>query len=354
MFVDGTGNVSIDGATGLENIYIVNGLNVTGMRDGQPRERRLQPRRRHQPPHSSSSPRSTSTAAATRPSTAARWAASSTPSSSRAATSSTAACSATGRPTGCRRSPNVVALVGSSLGSVRKPDFDTSIGVEVGGPHHQGQAVLLGRLRAALHGHPRLPPHLRADRGPEQSRAAAARRQRQPGRHELTDWRARIHESRQTYSYAATLDWMPLPDNHLTFGDLRHAQLQQPDAHVRYGPRVHLQPGLGAGEPHQDQHGLHAALGLEAVRSPLDHRGDRRPAPRGLQRSFAQRRPQRPATSSSTGARTCGTSSTRPAASPPRRDGRTSFQPCPVEPQLPPRRLRPDQASSPASAGWAR
>jgi hypothetical protein len=33
-FVDGTGNVSIGGATGLENIYIVNGLNVTGLRYG--------------------------------------------------------------------------------------------------------------------------------------------------------------------------------------------------------------------------------------------------------------------------------------------------------------------------------
>jgi len=33
-FVDGSGNVSIGGATGLENIYIVNGMNVTGMRYG--------------------------------------------------------------------------------------------------------------------------------------------------------------------------------------------------------------------------------------------------------------------------------------------------------------------------------
>src|SRR4029077_4074775 len=33
---------------------------------------------------------------------------------------------------------------------------------------------------------------------------------------ELTDWRARINESRQTYSYAATMDWTPLPDNRLT------------------------------------------------------------------------------------------------------------------------------------------
>ena len=33
-FIDGSGNVSIGGATGLENIYIVNGMNVTGLRYG--------------------------------------------------------------------------------------------------------------------------------------------------------------------------------------------------------------------------------------------------------------------------------------------------------------------------------
>src|SRR5258708_1943647 len=34
VFLDPSGNVSIGGATGLENIYIVNGLNVTGMEFG--------------------------------------------------------------------------------------------------------------------------------------------------------------------------------------------------------------------------------------------------------------------------------------------------------------------------------
>jgi hypothetical protein len=34
VFIDGTGNASIGGATGLENVYIVNGMNVTGLRYG--------------------------------------------------------------------------------------------------------------------------------------------------------------------------------------------------------------------------------------------------------------------------------------------------------------------------------
>ena len=34
---------------------------------------------------------------------------------------------------------------------------------------------------------------------------------------ELTDWRARIPESHKTYYYAATIDWIPRPEHHLTF-----------------------------------------------------------------------------------------------------------------------------------------
>ena len=99
-FIDATGNVSIAGSTGLENIYIINGLNVTGMDMGNLESGAGEPGRRHQPAHRVHDTRSTSTAAATRPNTAARWAASSTRCSSRAATSSTAACSACGRRTG--------------------------------------------------------------------------------------------------------------------------------------------------------------------------------------------------------------------------------------------------------------
>ena len=83
---------------------------------------------------SSSSRRSTSAPAATRRRWAAAWAASSTASSSPAPTSSTAARSGSGRRTGSSANPNSITTVGGSLGYVRKPDFDTSIGVEVGGP----------------------------------------------------------------------------------------------------------------------------------------------------------------------------------------------------------------------------
>ena len=65
-FVDPSGNVSIGGATGLENIYIVNGVNVTGIEYGNLEAGR---RRSAAAPtcRSSSCRRSTSAPAATRP-----------------------------------------------------------------------------------------------------------------------------------------------------------------------------------------------------------------------------------------------------------------------------------------------
>ena len=48
-FVDPSGNVSIGGATGLENIYIVNGINVTGIEYGNLETGTPSTGRRHQP-----------------------------------------------------------------------------------------------------------------------------------------------------------------------------------------------------------------------------------------------------------------------------------------------------------------
>ena len=88
-------------------------------------------------------------------------------------------------------------------------------------------------------------------------------------------------------------------------------------------------PAWARGAADQDQHRLHRALDVEAVRSPLADRRPGRHAHRVLLRSLARTRRSTTATSSSTGAPTCGTSSTRPAASRSPRDG--TFQPCPVD-----------------------
>ena len=64
---------------------------------------------------------------------------------------------------------------------------------------------------------------------------------------ENTNWRARIPESRQTYYYAATVDWIPRPEHHLTLAAMGTPELQRADAVVQQR-RVHLEPGLGAGE----------------------------------------------------------------------------------------------------------
>src|SRR4029077_336738 len=133
VFIDGTGNVSINGATGLENIYVVNGMNVTGMEMGNlesgasslgggtnlPTQFLTQIDVNgggYQAEYGGAMGGVINTVLKSgsnqfHGSVLGYWA-----------------------PSWLSAEPNAVALVGSALGSVRKPDFDTSIGVEVGGP----------------------------------------------------------------------------------------------------------------------------------------------------------------------------------------------------------------------------
>ncbi len=105
--------------------------------------------------------------------------------------------------------------IGSSLGGVRKPDFDDSIGVEVGGP------LIKDKLFFWLGFAPRI-----TDTHVLRTTYAQAEDPNNPGNPILnaagqpavtqTPWTARIPETHRTYYYAGTIDWMPLPDNHLT------------------------------------------------------------------------------------------------------------------------------------------
>ena len=113
--------------------------------------------------------------------------------------------------------PELVTTVGGSLGYVRKPDFDSSIGVEVGRPDHQGQAVLLGRLRAALPGHARVPADLRPASTTRRRCRAQRRRERQPDRRELPELARAAspsHTRRTTTPRRST--GLRRPEHHLT------------------------------------------------------------------------------------------------------------------------------------------
>ncbi len=213
-FVDGSGNVSIGGATGLENIYLVNGLNVTGLRFGNLESGAASMGGGSNLPLEFLSQVGVNAGGYQAEYGGAMGGVINTVLRSG---SNEFHGSAFGywSPYWLAGNPNIVQTVGSSLTGVRKPDFDDSIGAEVGGPIIKDKLFFwvgfapritdthVLRLTYAQQEDPNNPgqPLLNANGLPATTQ---------------TDWTARIPETHRTYYYAGTLDWLPLPDNKLT------------------------------------------------------------------------------------------------------------------------------------------
>ena len=207
-FVDRTGSVSIGGATGLENVYLVDGLNVTGVGVRQHQQQ-----------------------------LARAWAAASNfpvefldqMSVNTGGYSAEFGGAMGGVVNAVTKSGSndlhgsVVRLLVARTSWPAIPKVVTRVerrdlvGDQARLRHqrrrrgrrrdHQEQALLLGRLRAAPAGGPRLPLH---------ARAAAAGRQRQSTAPAPRSTAAVSSESRQTYHFGAKLDFVPAPDHRLT------------------------------------------------------------------------------------------------------------------------------------------
>ena len=98
---------------------------------------------------------------------------------------------------------------------MRKPDFDDSIGVEVGGP------IIKDKLFFWVGFAPRITDThvLRLTYAQQEDPSNPGSRRSTPmgcPSSTQTDWTARIPETHRTYYYAGTLDCLPLPDNKLT------------------------------------------------------------------------------------------------------------------------------------------
>jgi hypothetical protein len=213
-FFDPSGNVSIGGATGLENIYLVNGLNVTGVEYGNleagvptvgggtnlPIEFLTQ-----LDVNSGGYQAEYGGAMGGVINTVLKSGSNEFHGSAFLYYS----------PYWLAADPNPVIILGKSLGYERKPDFDTSIGVEVGGPIIKDKLFFwAGFAPRFTNTHVfRLTYALQDANMDGVADVSASGR---PIMTPLSDWTARIPESHKTYYYAGTLDFVPRPEHHLT------------------------------------------------------------------------------------------------------------------------------------------
>ncbi|HEY7372245.1 MAG TPA: carboxypeptidase regulatory-like domain-containing protein [Polyangia bacterium] len=214
-FVDPSGNVSIGGATGLENIYIVNGVNVTGIEYGN-----------LEAGTPSISGGTNLPLEFLQQIDVSAGGYNATLGGGQGGVINSVLKTGTNEihgsvfgywsPYWFTREPTPITTVGGSLGYVRKPDYDTSVGVEVGGPILKDKLFFwLGFAPRLENGHVFRQTYLQLEDGMNPGHALLDANGH-PIEVENTYWRARIPESRQTYFYAGTLDFIPRPEHHLT------------------------------------------------------------------------------------------------------------------------------------------
>ena len=212
-FVDGSGNVSIGGATGLENIYLVNGLNVTGLRYGNLESGAASIGGGSNLPIEFLSQVGVNSGGYKAEYGGAMGGVINTVLESG---SNEFHGSAFGywSPYWLSANPNVVQPVKNAMAGVRKLDYDDSIGAEVGGP------IIKDKLFFWVGFAPRITDtHVfRLTYASKRTPATPASRCSTPkGSVHQADRLDRAHpETHRTYYYAGTLDWLPLPDNKLT------------------------------------------------------------------------------------------------------------------------------------------
>lgn len=211
-FIDGSNNVSIGGATGLENQYLINGMNVTGLRYGSLEQGLASHAGGSNLPLEFLEQIDVNSGGYQAEFGGAMGGVINTVLKSG---SNEWHGSAFGywSPYWMAATPNVVLPRGSSLGGVRKLDFDDSIGVEVGGPLIKDKLFLwVGFAPRITDNHVLRETFALQDAGNGTPQVDAS------GNYVLKQlpYTARMDETHRTYYTAATLDYVPLPDNRLT------------------------------------------------------------------------------------------------------------------------------------------
>jgi len=204
-FVDRTGSVSIAGATGLENVYLVDGLNVTGAEYGNINTNLPTAGGGSNFPVEFLDQMSVNTGGYNAEYGGAMGGVVSAVTKS-GTNDLHGSVFGYWSPYFLAGDPKVVTRVNGAISSVIKPDYDTNVGVEVGG------AIIKNKLFFWVGFAPRLQQdHMfrftHALMAPDANGIEVAGPE--------VD-RRRIEESRQTYHFGAKLDFVPAPDHRLT------------------------------------------------------------------------------------------------------------------------------------------
>ncbi|HVZ71585.1 MAG TPA: TonB-dependent receptor [Polyangia bacterium] len=211
-FIDASGNVSIGGATGLENIYVVNGVNVTGLRYGNLDAGTASIGGGTNLPTEFLTQIDVNSGGYQAEFGGAMGGVINTVLKS-GSNEFHGSVFASYAPYWLSADPSIVHVEGSALAAVRKPDFDDRIGFEVGGPLIKDKLFFwLGMAPQAVDTHVHRLTYALQDDGTGNAATNA------DGTYKTTflpDATRRLNETHRTYTYAAKLDFIPAPEHRL-------------------------------------------------------------------------------------------------------------------------------------------
>jgi hypothetical protein len=211
-FIDPSGNVSIGGATGLENIYMVNGINVTGLQYGNLEAGAASLGGGTNLPTEFLTQIDVSSGGYQAEFGGATGGVINTvlKSGSNEFHGSVFGAYA---PYWASANPKEVNVLGSAISGVRKPDFDDRIGFEVGGPLLKDKLFFwIGFAPQVVHSHVFRHVSGLQDDGMGSNKLDAAGN---PLTTALPYGTRRLNESRDIYNYAATINYIPHKDHKL-------------------------------------------------------------------------------------------------------------------------------------------
>jgi hypothetical protein len=199
-FVDGSGNVSIGGATGLENIYIVNGMNVTGMRFGNLESGAPSIGGGTNLPTEFLTQIDVNSGGYNAEFGGAMGGVINTVLKS-GSNEFHGSVFTSWAPYWLSADPKIIPVVGSAIASQHRRDFDDRIGFEVGGPLIKDKLFFWAGLAPQI-----TDTHVfRLTYAQEMDGSSKF----------LPDNTQRLNETRRTYSYAATINYIPKPEHKL-------------------------------------------------------------------------------------------------------------------------------------------